>query len=170
MSIPHQSAPAATASSLDNALGSVDQDLALFTGQTTNSAGATVDTVSLIDPVSNEVQSTIALDDSNPLSSLSGSFRPALAGAALVDVQGNTQSFKATSTQGLVFSGEGNVNLVKIAEASDTLILGYPFGHAAIPNRTNVTIVSSTRSVGGRNGVTVLPKIQPTGPLFLPTA
>ena len=159
----------ATASSLNNALGSVDQDLALFTGQTTSSAGATVDTVTLINPVSGTEQSTITLDDSNALSSLSGSFRPSLAGAALVDVQGDTQSFKASSTQGLVFSGEGNVNLVQIKEASDTLILGYPFGHAAIPHRSDVTIISSTRSVGGRNGVTVVPKIKPTGPLFLPT-
>ncbi len=159
----------ATGSSLDDALGSIGQNLALYTGQTTTSNGATVDQVTLINPVSNSQGQTISLNDANPLASLSGSYRPTLAGLALVDVQGNTQSFKATSTQGLVFNGEGNVNLVKIAHASDTLIIGYPFGHAAIPDRSNVTIASSSRVVGTRNGVIVLPSIQPTGPLFLPT-
>ena len=156
--------------SLNNALGSIDQNLALFTGQAVAPGGAEVDKVTLFNPVTLATKKTIALNDPNPLSSLSSSFRPALAGAALVDVQGNTQSFKAHSTQGLVFSGEGNVNLVKIAVASDTTIIGYPFGHAAIPNRSNVTIVSSTRSVGTRNGVVELPNLQPTGPLSLPTA
>ena len=112
---------------------------------------------------------TVNLNDPNPLSALSGSFRPAIAGAALVDVQGNTQSFKAKTARGLIFNGEGNVNKVMINSASDTTIVGYPFGHAVIPYRSNVTIVSSTRTVGDRNGVVVLPGIRPTGPLSLPT-
>ena len=48
------------------------------------------------------------------------------------------------------------------------MIAGYPFGHAQIPNRTNVTILSSTRTVDDRNGVTVVPNTVPTGPLTLP--
>ena len=93
---------------------------------------------------------------------------PDLAGTALVDIQGNTQSFRALNAQGLVLNGEGNVNLVKIKNTVDTTILGFPFGHAQIPHRQNVTIISSTRSVGDRNGVIALPNLQPTGPLSLP--
>ncbi len=155
--------------SLNNALGSLGQNLALVTGQTLTPAGE-VDTVTLYNPVSFSAQGTFVLNDADPLTGLSGAFYPTLAGAALVDVQGNTQSFKANSATGLVFSGEGNVGLVQIQNAADTEILGFPFGHAAIPNRSNVTIVSSTRTVGSRNGVTELPGINPTGPLSLPTA
>jgi hypothetical protein len=154
--------------SLNNALGSIDQNLALFNGQTTNAAGNTVDNITLFNPVSFVKLGNITLNDLNPLTGLSGSFRPALAGSALVDVQGNTQSFRAQDAQGLVFSGEGNVNLVKIHNATDTTIFGYPFGHALIPHRTDVTIVSSTRTVGSRNGVTVIQGLKPTGPLSLP--
>jgi hypothetical protein len=155
-------------SSPHDALGTVDQFLALGTGLTTNASGQTVNAVTLISPTSFSAQGTVLLNDPNPLSALSASFRPDLAGVALVDVEGNTQSFRAKDARGLVFSGEGNVNLVKIDTAADTTIIGYPFGHAQIPNRSNVTILSSPRSVGDRNGVTVLTNIQPTGPLSLP--
>jgi len=65
-------------------------------------------------------------------------------------------------------SDEGNLNLVKIDNAADTTIVAYPFGHAIMPQRSNVLIESSTRTVDGRNGVTVVPNIKPTGPLSLP--
>ncbi|MCA1685438.1 MAG: hypothetical protein LC745_05530, partial [Planctomycetia bacterium] len=163
------SGAALSGSSLNDALGSIDQSLALFTGQTTSAAGAKADTVTLYNPSSLARQGTVTLNDPNPLSGLSGSFRPGLAGVALVDVQGFTQSFKARTARGLVFNGEGNVNLVQIDRATDTTIVGYPFGHAVIPNRTNVTILSTARTVGTRNDVTVPANLRPTGPLSLPT-
>jgi hypothetical protein len=158
-----------SATSPNNALGSLDQNLALDTGLTTNAAGQTVNGVTLFSPTTYASKGTINLNDSNLLTGLSGSFFPALNGAALVDVQGNTQSFRSLDAQGLVFNGEGNVNLMKIQNAADTTIIGLPFGHAQIPHRSNVTIVSSNRSVGDRNGVTVIPNLQPTGPLSLPS-
>jgi hypothetical protein len=152
----------------NDALGSVNEFLALGTGRTTLPNGLTVNQVTLYSPTNYTSQANILLDDPNPLSALSGSLRPQLAGAALVDVQGNTQSFRAFDAQGLVFNGGGYINLMKINDASDTTVLGLPFQHAEIPHRSNVTIFSSTRAVGGRNGVTVLPNAQPTGPLSLP--
>lgn len=151
-----------------DALGSLGQSLALVTGLATDAAGHTTNTVSLYSPQSFAKMGTVALNDRNRLSGLSETFYPALAGAALVDVQGNTQSFRAKTAQGLVFNGEGNVNLVKIDSAVDTTVLGYPFGHAAIPRRSNVIIVSSRRVIHDRNGVSEQPGLKPTGPLSLP--
>ena len=68
----------------------------------------------------------------------------------------------------LVFNGAGNVNLVKIHQAADSTLIGFPFGHAQIPLRKNVTILSSSRVVGNRNVVTVVSGLTPTGPLSLP--
>ncbi len=159
----------ASSTSLNDALGSLGQDLTLFTGQISNGQGVTVDQISVLNPSSLATVQTFSLQDANPLSGLSGAFYPSLANAALIDVQGNTQSVKMQSAKGLIFNGEGNVNLVKIGRAVDTTIIGYPFGHAQIPNRTDVTIATSSRTVGDRNGVTILPNVQPTGPVTLPT-
>jgi hypothetical protein len=153
-----------TATSPNDALGSIDQNLALVTG-VANGAN----TVTIYSPQSLAAQVTpVTLNDPNRLTDLSATFRPALAGSALFDVQGNIQSFRAQDAQGLVLSDLGNLNLLKIDNATDSTIVGYPFGHAIMPQRSNVLIESSTRTVDGRNGVTVVPNIKPTGPLSLP--
>ena len=159
-----------TASSPNNAMGSIGLRLALDTGlQTDSTTGQTTNTVTFFNPSSDTSTKTVQFDDPHQLSGLSAAYYPSLAGSALIDVQGNTQSLRARTAQGLVFNGEGNVNLVKIDHASDTLIRGYPFGHAAIPDRQNVQIVSTgTRNVGPRNDVTVIDNLPPTGPLSLP--
>ena len=46
---------------------------------------------------------------------------------------------------------------------------GDALAHAEIAHRSNVTILSSPRSVQGRNGVTIQANLQPVGPLSLPT-
>ena len=66
-----------------------------------------------------------------------------------------------------MLNDSGNLNLAKIEAASDTTIAAYPFGHAEIPIRSNVTILSSNRIVAGRNGVSTTLG-SPTGPLTLP--
>jgi len=153
----------------NDALGSIGQNLALVSGLGTDPAtGRTFNRVSLLNPQGLAKTGEVALNDPNELTGLSGTFRPALVGSALVDVQGNTQSFRSRDARGLVFNGEGVVNLVKIHSAADTTIAGFPFGHAEIPRRTNVLITSSSRVVDGRNGVTVVPTVGPTGPLSLP--
>ena len=64
---------------------------------------------------------------------------------------------------------EGYANLVKIQHTSDSTLVALPFAHAQMPHRSNVTILSSARSVDGRNGVTIDSNLQPVGPLSLPT-
>jgi len=145
-------------------LGSIDQNLALLTGV---SKGKNV--VSLYTPSTLASQGTITLNDSNPLADLSESFRPDLVDSALIDIQGNLQSLRATSAKGLVMNVEGYANLVKIQHTSDSTFVALPFAHAQMPHRSNVTILSSARSVGGRNGVTIDSSLQPVGPLSLPT-
>jgi hypothetical protein len=152
----------ATAAGPSDALGSDDELLALVR-RVTNGTNL----VNLYNP-SGSSAGTLTLNDPNRLTGLSATFRPSLAGTALVDIQGNVQSFRAHLAQGLVLNDLGNLNLAKIDSAADTTIVGYPFGHAAIPRRSNVTIISSTRTVDDRNGVTVMPGISPTGPLTLP--
>ena len=154
---------------LNNALGSVDQSLALITGQGLDpKTGAAASKVSLYSASSLSKQTDIYLDTTDNLTDLSGSFRPDLKGTALVDVQGNTQSFRSQDARGLVFNGEGRVNLVKIEAARDSTIIGFPFVHAQIPLRSNTVILSTTRAVGDRGGVIQVPGLSPTGPLSLP--
>jgi hypothetical protein len=153
-----------TASSKNDALSSINLSLALVTG-----SNGTTNTVTLFNPTTFASQGTIALNYGNPLSGMTSVFYPQLQGSALVDVQGNVQSFRANDAQGLVLNDTGNLNLAKINSAVDTTILGAPFGHAQIPRRQNVVILSTPRAPGTRNGVTVVPQgILPVGPLQLP--
>jgi len=144
------------------ALGSVDQDLALVTGVSNGK-----NTVALFD-ANLTPDGTFTLDNPNLLSGLSESFRPGLAGAAIIDVQGNIQSYKGIDARGLVLNDIGNLNLVRLHRATDTTIIGEPFGHPDIKVRNNVTILSTKRSKGDANGVTVVPGLRPVGPLQAP--
>lgn len=143
-------------------LGSVDQNLALVTGIANGQNVVNLYTQSLA------LAGTVHLTDPNLLTGVSESFRPGLVGAAVFDVQGNIQSFNGQNAQGLVLNDLGNLNLVKVRRMANSTIQGFPFSHAAITKRTNVTIVTPSRTADDRNGVTVVPGLLPTGPLFLP--
>jgi hypothetical protein len=145
-------------------IGSIDQNLALLTGV---SNGKNV--VTLYNPSTLAIEYAILLNDPNQLTDLSESFRPDLVDSALLDIQGNLQSLRATSAEGFVMNVEGYANLVKIQRTSDSTFIALPFAHAQMPMRSNVTILSSPRSVSGRNGVTIEDNLQPVGPLSLPT-
>ena len=149
-----------------DAFANIDLGLALVTAA---DPVAQTDTVTLYNSQTFAKTTTATLNNTpNRLTAITGSFRPDLAGTALLDINGNTQSFRAQDARGLVFNGLGNVNLVKIHRATDSTIIGYPLAHAEIPLRTNVLIVSTTRTPGTRNGVTVIPNLRPTGPLSQP--
>jgi hypothetical protein len=149
---------------LTPAFGSVDQKLALVTGV---SNGQNV--VTTINPTSLSVGSTFPLDDPNQLIGLSRAFRPDLVGSALVDIQGNVQSVRALDANGLVLNDSGNLNLVKVSKISNSVIIGQPFGHPQMPNRSNVTILSTARIFADRGGVIVVPHFPQIGPLSLPS-
>lgn len=145
------------------AVGSINQNLAVVTSM---SNGQNV--VSLYNASNLASTGTITLNDANPLTDLSESFHPELSGTALVDVQGNLRSFRAQDAKGLVVNDNGFLNLVQIASASDSEVVGQPIGHVRMPVRKHVLLLSSSRSVGTRGGVVTVPNFQPVGPLSLP--
>ena len=85
-------------------------------------------------------------------------------------MQGNIQSLRGLDANGLVLNDTGYLNLIKTGTISNSTIYALPIGHVQTPasHRTNVTLVSSTpRDFGTRGGVTVLPGLNPIGPLSL---
>ncbi len=147
------------------AVGSVNTNLAIVTGVSNGQNDVTLYNDSTL-----AQGSTITLNDANPLTDISGTFFPQLAGAALVDVQGNLRSFRSQSAKGLVVNETGFLNLVQIVHATNTEVIGLPIGAANIPYRKNVLLLSSSRTklIGMRNGVNVVNDLQPVGPLSLP--
>jgi len=145
-------------------LGSVENRIALDSGVVNGKNVVTFYNPNAITPAG-----SVALNDANLLAGLSESFHPELAGSALIDVQGNVQSFNVGRARGLALNDSGNLNLVKILDASDSSIVGQPVGHLILIRRNNVVVVSPTRSVGDRQAVIVDPGLRPLGPLVLPS-
>jgi hypothetical protein len=135
------------------ALGSIDQSLALVNSVTNNM---------------NQVDTSfgvITLNDSNLLTALSEAFRPDLASSALIDIQGDVQSVRVASANGMVLNDNGNLNLVKFASVTNSTIVGQPLSHLQIISRSNDMILTPSRTVAGRNGVNVSKGLQPIGSL-----
>ncbi len=150
-------------SGVTRALGAFEQNLGLVTGVVNGQ-----NVVQLYTP-SNGSAGTVLLNNPNQLASISSSFHPELAGAALVDVQGNLQSFTGKSAHGLAINDNGNLNIVRIRSLSDSTIVGQPFSHLQVASRHNVVVITPNRSVGTRGGVIVDPNLKPLGPLSLPS-
>ncbi len=154
---------------LYDALGNVDLSLALVTGKGIDpNTNLPASILSLYSPTGFAKQGTLYLDTPDNLTDLSGSFRTGLAGAALVDVQGNTQSFRASDAKGLVLSDQGNINLVKINSAVDSTVIGFPITHVQMRLRLNVELLSGVRKIGERGNVNQVVGLTPTGPLSQP--
>ncbi|APW62051.1 hypothetical protein [Paludisphaera borealis] len=149
-------------------VGSVDRSLAVNTVGKNSSGAAVPNTVQLYGQVSLTSRGPIVINYPNQLTDLSESFRPDLAGTVLIDVQGNIQSVRGTDANGLVLNNAGNLNLVSFRRMSNSTIIGEPVTHINIQKRTNVSILSTARTVGSRNGVTVVPGLQEVGPLSQP--
>jgi hypothetical protein len=144
------------------ALGSIDSYLAVDEG-TFNGANV----VNLYSPIGLTSQGSLTLADGNSLAALSQSFHPELTNTALIDVQGNVQTFTAKSVNGLVLNVAGNFNLLQANIATNSSVIGLPFAHVNIKHRSNVSIVTNSRLVGTRSGVTVKASQKEVGPLFL---
>jgi hypothetical protein len=135
------------------ALGSVDQSLAGVIGLANGANTVAFE------------YGTITLQYPDLLVGLSESFRTDLTDSALIDIQGSVQSIRGRQASGMVLNDTGNLNLVKFAQVANSTIVGQPVGHVQIASRSNVTILSSRRAVGDRNGVTVDSSLHPIGPL-----
>lgn len=155
--------PTAPAPGSDQALGSVDQSVARVTGVVDGK-----NVVSLVNRNTFARVGTVNLDNPNLLTGLSESFRPSLAGKAVFDIQGDVQAFLANDARGLVLNDLGTLNLLGIGRARDSFIAGFPVAHVFFGQRRNVEVISSTLRGGSRGGVTLVPNLQPLGPLFIP--
>ncbi len=144
------------------ALGSIDQSLALVLSfnpaTSTNLATNSIDT--------ENGMYTITYPD--PLVGLSETFRPDLAGSALIDIQGSVQSIRGDTAKGMVLNDTGNLNLVKFRSLTDSSIVGQPIGHLQIRSRSDNVILSSKRVIKGRNDVKVDKHLNTIGPLSQP--
>jgi hypothetical protein len=164
--------------------GSVDSSLAL------NTIGATstgyTNTVNLLGPVSLDQRGTITLvvtdpitHLTDPINDLSESFRPELNGSAangtgpaLIDVQGNIQTLRGLTANGLVLNDTGYINLIRTGQISNSTILAQPIGHINTPlsQRSNdVNLISTNnRDFGTRGGgITLVSGLYQIGPLSL---
>ncbi len=159
--------PAASNGTIANnpsrALGSIESSLALDTGVVNGQ-----NTITLLNPVTLATQGAVNLNYPNALSGLSNSFHPEITGSALIDVQGNIQSFTAQSANGLILNDAGNLDLLAIKNAANSSVVALPFGHVQIAVRNNVSILTNSRLVGTRGDVTVVPTARQVGPLTLP--
>jgi lipoprotein-anchoring transpeptidase ErfK/SrfK len=142
------------------ALGSVDSSLALVMG-----ASKGTNTINLYVPSSSTSNGSLTLNYADLLTGLSQNFRTDLGGSALIDIQGDVQSIRGGSANGMVLNDTGNLALVKLQQIANSTIVGQPISHLQIKNRTNTTFLSSARLVDQRNGVKVQSNIQPIGPL-----
>jgi hypothetical protein len=150
----------APAGQIGETLGSVDQNLALDIGV---SGGD--NTLKLVSPSSLSTVGTIKLAYPDLLSGLSQSFRTDLGGAAVVDIQGDVQSIRGKSANGLFLNDTGNLATIKIQRVDNSTIVGQPISHITVPSRRNATFLTSDREVGNRNGAMQVPNIKPIGPL-----
>jgi hypothetical protein len=131
--------------------------------------------VSLLGPVSLTPHGSISLQFTDPITDLSETFRPDLngdpaagTGPVLIDVQGNIQSLRGLSANGLVLNDTGFLNLIRTGQISNSTILAQPIGHVQTPpgKRTNVTLVSTAnRTFRNRGGVALVPGLNQIGPL-----
>jgi hypothetical protein len=158
-------------------MGSVDRNLAVNTmGKSLSDPTKPIpnNTVDLFGPDSLTQHGTITLlNYANQLTDLSETFRPDLAGTAIVDVQGNIQSFRGLSANGLVLNDTGNLNLLKTGLLTNSTILAQPITHIQTPvtPKSNVLLITSSELpfLSKRHPkLMIVPSLQQIGPLSQP--
>ena len=58
---------------------------------------------------------------------------------------------------------------MQVGKLTNSSVVGLPISHVKIGTRSNVEIITNSRLISNRNGVTVVPALGPIGPLSLPT-
>ena len=86
----------------------------------------------------------------------------------MIDIQGTVQSIRGGTVNGMVLNDTGNLNLVKFQSVSNSTIVGQPVSHLQIGKRSHVIVLTPSRTVHGRNGVTVDKGLNRIGPLTQP--
>lgn len=162
-------------------LGSVEQNLALWTGSSVvNDAGGNPsyvrNQISLYNSAATGAPFFANASFPTPLgytiTGLSESFHPELVGAAIVDVQGNLRSLRSNSIRGGVINVNGNLQTLTVGAMSQSTVVGRPLSHVQIFKRgENVNLLSTPIRKGNRGGVRVysVNVLRPFGPLNDPS-
>ena len=146
---------------VSQAYGSIDQQLALVTD--------TSNDVALYDPSTLVQNGSLKLNYANPITGLSESFHTELTGTAVINVSGALHELKSNRVNGLVMTDLGFLNRINVQRMSNSTLVGLPIGHIQIPNRSNVTLLSSKRgAIGDRGAVTARARQLAVGPLQQP--
>lgn len=114
---------------------------------------------------------SIQLKYDKPLYGLSESVHTELAGASIIDVDGNMKRFVGKQIRGLIVNVRGGVNLVAIHTARDSAFVGRPLNHVEFVTTENVQLISSARGVNGmvrRGNVTINKNLPSYGQILLP--
>jgi hypothetical protein len=147
-------------------LGSIDTQLARLAGVVNGR-----NSILLYTPTPNAIAGSRSLNYAAQLWGLSESVHPEIAGAALLDVQGNVKRVLSKNIQGMVLNATGFVNFVTAHTAIDTAVVGRPINHVEFLRRRNVLLLSTRRGINGkvnRNDVVVNKNLPAIGPLVVP--
>ena len=105
---------------------------------------------------------------------MSESFRPDLAGTAIVDVQGDIQSFRGLFASGLVLNDTGNLNLLKTGLLTNSTIIGQPISSYPDPGEPPVECPAHHLNaydsflIKRHPELKIVPSLQQIGPLSQP--
>ena len=138
----------------------MDQNLALDIGV---SGGKNI--LKLYAPSSLSSKGNISLNYPDQLTGLSQSFRTDLGNVALIDIQGDVQSVRGNTANGMFLNDTGNLATIKIQHLNNSTIVGQPLSHLDYKSLSNSTVLTSAREVGNRNGAMQVANIQPIGPM-----
>ncbi|HWE36915.1 MAG TPA: hypothetical protein VG406_10145 [Isosphaeraceae bacterium] len=139
------------------------------TGNSLNTVAGTSSGTVTVQSTQLEADGTVNLQDPHPLTGLSESFHPELAGAAIVDVvSGTVNSFKTIDATGLAFNSTGQLTHLQAVSLNDSAVVARPIKYVNVASRNNVLLLSTTRGLGTAQGVTVNPNLRQVGPLMLP--
>ena len=147
---------------IGTSLGAVDQNLALDTGVFGGN-----NNIKLLSPSSLSTVGSITLAYPDLLTGLSQSFRTDLGGTALIDIQGDVQSVRGKTVNGMFLNDTGNLATIKIQRVDNATVVGQPISHIQVARRFNATFLTSSREVGNRNGAMQVLNIKPIGPTNL---
>ncbi|MFO0957368.1 MAG: hypothetical protein U0800_07855 [Isosphaeraceae bacterium] len=159
------------------ALGSIEQNLALWTGSTiVNDAGGNPQSVNNQISLYNSAATSAPFfaNASFPtalgytITGLGESFHPELVGASIIDVQGNLRSLRASSIRGGVINVNGQLQTLTVGTLSQSTVVGRPLAHVQVFRRgDNVNLYSTPIRKGTRGGVRIFSVnvLRPFGPL-----
>ncbi len=149
-------------------LGSIDNNLARLTTSVTTG----ISSIALYSAANVATGTVIPLKGTTAvLSGLSEAAHPELAGASIIDVEGNLKRYVGKQVNGLVLNTRGAVNLISIHTARDSAFVGRPLNHVEFVRRQRVQLISTSRGTNGqviRGGITIDKNLLRDGPLMLP--